>query len=36
MALMGLDTGEMRLPLVSMDDDNKEKMIANLKTYGLL
>jgi 4-hydroxy-tetrahydrodipicolinate synthase len=36
MALMGLDTGEMRLPLVSMDDENKEKMIVDLKTYGLL
>jgi 4-hydroxy-tetrahydrodipicolinate synthase len=36
MGLMGLDTGEMRLPLVEMDEDNKEKLIAALKAYGLL
>ncbi|MBC3798299.1 4-hydroxy-tetrahydrodipicolinate synthase [Acetobacterium tundrae] len=36
MELMGLDTGEMRLPLVEMEEANKEKLIADLKTYGLL
>lgn len=36
MGLMGMDTGEMRLPLVDMEDENKEKLIADLKAYGLL
>lgn len=36
MELMGLDTGDMRLPLIEMEDVNKEKLIADLKTYGLL
>ncbi|WP_373482728.1 4-hydroxy-tetrahydrodipicolinate synthase [Acetobacterium sp.] len=36
MGLMGLDTGEMRLPLIEMEDCNKDKLIADLKAYGLL
>lgn len=36
MEVLGMDTGEMRLPLIEMDADNKEKLIADLKTYGLL
>ncbi len=36
MGLMGLDSGEMRLPLIEMEDANKEKLVADLKTYGLL
>jgi 4-hydroxy-tetrahydrodipicolinate synthase len=36
MALMGLDSGEMRLPLIEMEESNKTKLIADLKTYGLL
>ncbi|KNZ43308.1 4-hydroxy-tetrahydrodipicolinate synthase [Acetobacterium bakii] len=36
MGLMGLDTGEMRLPLIEMEDVNQEKLVADLKTYGLL
>ncbi|MDP2843170.1 MAG: 4-hydroxy-tetrahydrodipicolinate synthase [Acetobacterium sp.] len=36
MALMGLDSGEMRLPLIEMEESNKAKLIADLKTYGLL
>lgn len=36
MELMGMDTGDMRLPLIEMEDVNKDKLIADLKTYGLL
>ena len=36
MGLLGTDTGEMRLPLVEMEDANKERLISDLKTYGLL
>jgi len=36
MGLMGLDSGEMRLPLVEMEEANKEKLITDLKAYGLL
>ncbi|MDO4287920.1 MAG: 4-hydroxy-tetrahydrodipicolinate synthase [Eubacterium sp.] len=36
MGLLGTDTGEMRLPLVDMDEDNKNRLIADLKTYGLM
>jgi len=34
MALMGLDTGDMRLPLVPMGDAAKERMIDAMKLYG--
>lgn len=36
MALLGTDTGEMRLPLVDMEDANKARLIEDLKAYGLL
>ncbi|MEG0378460.1 MAG: dihydrodipicolinate synthase family protein, partial [Eubacterium sp.] len=36
MGLLGTDTGEMRLPLVEMDDCNKERLVTALKEYGLL
>ena len=36
MGLVGLDSGEMRLPLVEMEEANKEKLITDLKAYGLL
>ncbi len=36
MGLMGRDSGEMRLPLVDMEADTKEKLIKALKAYGLL
>lgn len=36
MALLGTDTGEMRLPLVEMEEANKARLIEALKTYGLL
>jgi len=34
MGLMGLDTGDMRLPLVPMGDAAKERMIDAMKLYG--
>ncbi|SEA06486.1 4-hydroxy-tetrahydrodipicolinate synthase [Eubacterium aggregans] len=34
MGILGRDTGEMRLPLVEMDEDNKERLILALKEYG--
>ncbi len=36
MALVGKDNGEMRLPLVDMEEDTKARLIQALKTYGLL
>ncbi|MEG0681089.1 MAG: 4-hydroxy-tetrahydrodipicolinate synthase [Eubacterium sp.] len=36
MGLLGTDTGEMRLPLVSMDEVNEKKLVLALKSYGLL
>ena len=36
MGLMGLDSGEMRLPLIEMEETNKAKLIADLTAYGLL
>ncbi|MGL4607035.1 MAG: 4-hydroxy-tetrahydrodipicolinate synthase [Eubacteriaceae bacterium] len=36
MEILGMDTGEMRLPLIEMEENNKEKLIADLKTYGLI
>ena len=36
MGLLGTDTGEMRLPLVDMDEANKAQLIADLKAYGLM
>lgn len=36
MNLMGMDVGSFRLPLVEMDKENHEKLIAVLKEYGLL
>ena len=34
MALMGLDTGVMRLPLVPMGEANKARLVEALKAYG--
>ena len=34
MALMGLDTGVMRLPLVPMGEANKARLTEALKAYG--
>lgn len=36
MQLMGIDTGEMRLPLIEMSPENTEKLVAVMKEYGLL
>lgn len=36
MALVGKGNGEMRLPLVDMEEDTKAKLIEALKAYGLL
>lgn len=36
MQLMGLDTGEMRLPLVEMEPENLARLTTDLKTYGLI
>jgi len=36
MGLMGMDTGDMRLPLIEMENADKELLLADLKTYGLL
>lgn len=34
--LMGMDTGEMRLPLVEMSEENAKKLEAAMRAYGLL
>ena len=34
MGIMGLDTGEMRLPLVEMEEANKDKLVEELKKFG--
>jgi len=36
MALMKMDTGEVRLPLAPMSELNKEKLAGAMKDYGLL
>lgn len=36
MRLLGTDTGEMRLPLVEMDEANEARLVEALKEYGLL
>ena len=36
MRLLGTDTGEMRLPLVEMEEANKARLVEALKEYGLL
>jgi 4-hydroxy-tetrahydrodipicolinate synthase len=34
MGILGTDTGEMRMPLVDMEPENRAKLIENLKAYG--
>lgn len=36
MQLMGIDTGEMRLPLIEMSPENTERLKAVMEEYGLL
>ena len=36
MALMKLDSGELRMPLVEMEDKNKNILTENLKKHGLI
>ena len=36
MRLQGTDTGEMRLPLVEMEEANEARLVEALKEYGLL
>ena len=36
MGLMGLCSNELRLPMCAMDDKNKEKLVKEMKIYGLL
>lgn len=36
MRLLGTDTGEMRLPLVEMEEANEARLVEALKEYGLL
>jgi len=36
LAAMGMCSGELRLPLVEMEPDNKERLLAVLKEYGLI
>lgn len=36
MRLLGTDTGEMRLPLVEMEEVNEARLVEALKEYGLL
>ena len=36
MRLLGTDTGEMRLPLVEMEEANESRLVEALKEYGLL
>lgn len=35
MNLLGMDVGELRLPLTSMSEDNLQKLIREMKNYGL-
>ncbi len=34
--LMGMDVGDLRLPLVPMSDGNRKRLVEALKSYGLL
>jgi len=36
MAMLKMDTGELRLPLVSMSEENHKKLRQSLKNYGLI
>ncbi|HUT04374.1 MAG TPA: 4-hydroxy-tetrahydrodipicolinate synthase [bacterium] len=36
LAAMGMCSGELRLPLVEMEPDNKERLLAVLREYGLI
>jgi 4-hydroxy-tetrahydrodipicolinate synthase len=36
MELLGRDTGEVRLPMTSLDDAGREKLRGTLQAYGLL
>jgi dihydrodipicolinate synthase/N-acetylneuraminate lyase len=36
MALMNLDSGELRMPLVEMEDKNRDKLAGILKKNGLI
>lgn len=36
MRLLGTDTGEMRLPLIEMEEANEARLVEALKEYGLL
>ena len=36
MKLLGMDSGEMRLPLTPLDEKQEASLISTLKTYGLL
>ncbi|KPU27755.1 4-hydroxy-tetrahydrodipicolinate synthase [Caloranaerobacter sp. TR13] len=35
MNLLGMDVGELRLPLTTMSEDNLQKLIKEMKNYGL-
>jgi 4-hydroxy-tetrahydrodipicolinate synthase len=34
--LMGYEAGELRLPLVGLEEQSREKLISVLSAYGLL
>jgi len=36
MALMGLDSGELRMPLVEMEDKNRDMLTGILRKHGLV
>lgn len=36
MKLLGMDTGELRLPLTPLDENQEASLVNTLKTYGLL
>ncbi|MDD6483418.1 MAG: 4-hydroxy-tetrahydrodipicolinate synthase [Clostridiales bacterium] len=36
MRLMGYNVGDLRLPLIDMDESNKEKLVNSMKAVGLL
>ena len=36
MNLLGFDCGQCRLPLVSLSEENKEKLISSMKHFGLI
>ena len=36
MKLLGMDTGELRLPLTPLDEKQEASLIETLKRYGLL